>query len=488
MPFMEEQKPDIFLCHNRADKPWVKELAARLEAESIDGTATGRPIRVFLDVWDIEKGENIVSRLGEELGSGAYVAVVMSPEFFASDWTRLEWTDVVSRDPTNKTGRLLPIRLRDSSLDGSQRVAFPAPFNALNHFDFRSKMHFEGEFENLLRRIRNLPPPRGRTARPRYSSGTARTIRSSSGSESAEAVDEILVSNLVPLTSIPPPVYLAKTPLKSLSELPAQPDLDRITVMLWEGKLVTFADLEDPECTLNAYIDPYEIQRIEFNECVDDQGRVNLWLALANKSLRRALHKKGIGQDEKGRFYFLPDPDDDDRVITISGQRPREVAAKKQHHATDQEFWVHYCANIKFRVFASSPFLRILPSYSFTHDGVRSLDNKQAGRFRVIWGGKQDSATVLRQLLFWLSFMSNGYEEWDLETGGNPIRMTVMPATATTRVGVAIDHVSIKALVKEVSNDELGVVADSADFAVIDEDDENGTDELDENDDGEESQ
>jgi len=53
----------VFLCHNRADKEWVRELGVRLEAESIDGTLNGRRIRVFFDEWDIEKGENIVTRL-----------------------------------------------------------------------------------------------------------------------------------------------------------------------------------------------------------------------------------------------------------------------------------------------------------------------------------------------------------------------------------------------------------------------------------------
>src|SRR3984957_17614202 len=159
MPAMTDAKPDIFLCHNSADKDWVIHLAERLEAESIDATEDGRRIRVFLDAWDIEKGENIVARLGTELATGAFVAAVMSPEFFGSDWTKLEWTDIVARDPTNASGKLLPLQVRDASLAAKTRVAFPAPFNALRHFDFRSEARFEVEFQDLLRRIRKLPLP-----------------------------------------------------------------------------------------------------------------------------------------------------------------------------------------------------------------------------------------------------------------------------------------------------------------------------------------
>jgi hypothetical protein len=165
----------------------------------------------------------------------------------------------------------------------------------------------------------------------------------------------------------------------------------------------------------------------------------------------------------------------------VPGQRPREVAAKKRHHTTGEDFWVHYSAKIQFRAFGAEPFLRILPSYAFTHDGQRALDSKQAGRFRVIWGGKQDSATVLRQILFWGLYMSDGHEEWSIETGGAPFRLSVMPATAALQVGVRLDHVSIKALVDPVA-EELTEVAASADVEEVNEDEDADTNESEEED------
>lgn len=475
------QEPDVFLCHNGTDKPWVKELGARLEAESIDGTPTGRRIRVFLDDWDILGGENLVLRLGKELASGAFVAVTMSLEFFESNWTAFEWTDIVARDPANRAGKLLPLRRRDLSLDGKRRVQFPAPFNALSYYDFRSSAHFEPEFERLLSRIRNLPPPRGRAVRARYSSGAVPAPVQPASVEAAETVDEILVSNLSPLTAAPPALYRAKTSLKSLSEIPADSGFEDTTLHLVGEDLTTFADLQDPACAINAFIDPYTIERLEFASCLGNTGRLNEWLTLANKSLGRALRQKELAQDDKRRFFFPPGQDGQDRIITVPGQRPREVAAKKRHHTTGEDFWVHYCASLRFRVFGSDPFLRILPSYTFTQDGVKSLDSKQAGRFRVIWGGRQDSATVLRQVLFWLLFMSEGHEEWSIPTGGAPLRLSVMPATVAAQVGVRLDHVSIKALVDPVT-DELSEVAASAGIEETGGDDDAETDENDEED------
>jgi len=478
---MDAEKADVFLCHNRVDKPWVKELGARLEAESVDGLPTGRRIRVFLDGWDIQGGENIVLRLAEELASGAFVAVVMSPEFFDSSWTQFEWTDAVARDPANTAGRLLPLRRRDVSLEGARRIVFPAPFNALGYFDFRSDAHFEPEFERLLSRIRNIPLPRGRAVRARYSSAISQVAIPPASTETADVVDEILVSNLAPLTSAPPALFRAKTTLKTLSDIPPNAGFEATTLRLVGQHLTTFADLQDPECGINAFIDPYTVERLDFESCVNITDRLNEWLALANKSLGRTLRHRDLAQDDKGRYFFPPGPDGGDRIIMVPGQRPREVAAKKRHHTTGEDFWVHYSAKIQFRAFGAEPFLRILPSYAFTHDGQRALDSKQAGRFRVIWGGKQDSATVLRQILFWGLYMSDGHEEWSIETGGAPFRLSVMPATAALQVGVRLDHVSIKALVDPVA-EELTEVAASADVEEVNEDEDADTNESEEED------
>lgn len=481
---MNTLEHDIFLCHNGTDKDWVVGLAERLEAESIDGTEEGRRIRVFLDVWDVEKGENIVLRLGQELVSGSFVAAVMSPEFFGSNWTRFEWTDIVARDPVNTRGRLLPLRLRDISLDGATRISFPPPFNALRHFDFRAEAHFEREFQDLLRRIRGHPLPRGRQLPSRYSSSVSLPVAQPSNIETAEAVSEILLSNLFPLVGNLPPLYVAAATIASLSELPTEAGFESHTLKIWSGKVVTFSDLEDPECLLNRIIDPHTIQRMDFPKCAGDQDLTNMWLALANKHVASTLRQKGITVDEKGRFYFQRDPKQDIRYVKIGSAKRRAVAAKKKHHASGEEFWVHYSATIKFRVIGKLPFLRLLPSYGFTQDGIVALGHKQASRFRVMWSGKQDSATVLRQLLFWLQFMADGHEECILETGGTPLRISVIPASTDTQVGIASDHIQIKALMEGSTDEELATVLDTAEFGGNEAEDRKADDSQDE--DGEE--
>lgn len=58
---------DVFLCHNAADKDWVRGLAEQIESETLDGLTTGRQLRTFFDGWDIDVGQNVLERINRGL-------------------------------------------------------------------------------------------------------------------------------------------------------------------------------------------------------------------------------------------------------------------------------------------------------------------------------------------------------------------------------------------------------------------------------------
>ncbi len=47
-------KYDLFLSHNNADKNWTQYLANRIEQD-----ASGPPLNIFFDEWDIAPGDDI---------------------------------------------------------------------------------------------------------------------------------------------------------------------------------------------------------------------------------------------------------------------------------------------------------------------------------------------------------------------------------------------------------------------------------------------
>ena len=145
---------DVFISYNRADETWTRELATRLEREKLNGEVDSRTLNVFFAPWDIDAGENILNRINDGLSKARFVAIVMSPEFFNSDWTNLEWTHLVAADPVNRKRRIIPILYRSESLkDKTERIEPPAPFRVLNWIDFRNPHEFEAQFHKLVFRI-----------------------------------------------------------------------------------------------------------------------------------------------------------------------------------------------------------------------------------------------------------------------------------------------------------------------------------------------
>jgi hypothetical protein len=113
---------DAYICYNAADLEWVTRLAEQLESETIDGAANSRRLNVFFDKWDIGAGQSIIDRMNNGMNSARHVITVLSPEFLKADWPRFEWKHIVAQDPNNSRGRLIPILLRDRSLEGTHRI------------------------------------------------------------------------------------------------------------------------------------------------------------------------------------------------------------------------------------------------------------------------------------------------------------------------------------------------------------------------------
>jgi hypothetical protein len=242
---VQESVLDLFLCHNGADKVWVRHLAEQLESETFEGTAEGRKLRVFLDEWDIEPGENVVLRLSDGLQRARYVAVVISPGMVKAPWPALEWTDIVAGDPTNRQRRIIPVFLRDGTEDGGERIELPPPFKALRWLDFRDKAQYKRSYQQLIRKVRDLPPARGRPRNSLASFASPATPISAIEPETPAAPDrihEVILGNLLPAESFPATRWSAPTTARKAEHV-----FERVkecpAFELKEERLYAFSDL-----------------------------------------------------------------------------------------------------------------------------------------------------------------------------------------------------------------------------------------------------
>ena len=95
---------DFFISYNQADKGWAEWIAWQLEAAGF---------QVVIQAWDFRKGGNFVLDMQRAVETARRTVIVLSPDFLSSRFTAPEWAAAFAQDPTGRSGRLLPVRVRD---------------------------------------------------------------------------------------------------------------------------------------------------------------------------------------------------------------------------------------------------------------------------------------------------------------------------------------------------------------------------------------
>jgi hypothetical protein len=129
---------DIFLCHTGADKPWVEELAERIEMVWYQD----RHLGVVFDKWDFSKGKNVVLEIDDHIDKCRFTGVVVSRAALAAEWPTMERTIAVWSDPSGRQGRVIPLIIDNVDLPPSLRIR--------NWIDFRDPSRYEESFLALI--------------------------------------------------------------------------------------------------------------------------------------------------------------------------------------------------------------------------------------------------------------------------------------------------------------------------------------------------
>lgn len=94
---------DLFICHSRSDKRFVRRLAADLSILGID---------VWFDEWELQVGDSLHERIGDAVRDSAYLAIVLSPSSVESRWCRAELDEALSREKQTGKKVVLPLLYR----------------------------------------------------------------------------------------------------------------------------------------------------------------------------------------------------------------------------------------------------------------------------------------------------------------------------------------------------------------------------------------
>ena len=98
---------NFFISYNHQDTAWAEWIAWHLERS---GYST------VIQAWDFKAGSNFVLEMDEGLKQAQQVIAVLSPHYFASQFTPTEWTAKFAGDPRGL--KIVPVRVQQVQLTG----------------------------------------------------------------------------------------------------------------------------------------------------------------------------------------------------------------------------------------------------------------------------------------------------------------------------------------------------------------------------------
>ena len=471
---------DLLLSHNSKDKAVVREIAAAIEAEKFNG----RNLTVWFDEAEIRPGESIPGKVTEGLEKSRFIGVVMTPAYFESKsgWTDAEWHSVLHTDPDNRRARLIPLLVTDCPF-------VPYLLRHLKAIDLRADRFSEG-LKHLLAILRDEPLPRPVMHRGQLITPAGKIERATLIAERAvpdadpDVRTETLYCNLLPIERLPRYVYTAeiandlmrindkgesiappKNRIKQViraAQEAAQVEPERRFMpafRLFEDRLVTFHDLEDPEGVLAPVIDENTIEVIDIPSFVRDEDLRKIAISLLNMAISRHLGRAGLVIDEEklGRFFF-PDREGQARVITWTPRKNKATRTVAKPVVKDDRvlFWRNLGAYVKVIFLANNLYIQILPTWVITTDGHSPATGPDIGRKVIKWTGPERNLQILFHIRFWTSILRRGMKgPISIRAGDQSVEVATAPAHVQLPFGIAQDQKDLMRLL----DDEAPVIA-----------------------------
>ena len=426
---------DLFLCYNKVNKDWVRDLATSIESEKHND----RKLKVFFDEWDIKPGSNIVTELDKALSKSRFVGVVLSPEMLQAEWPTMEWTIAVHEDPSGRQGKVIPIWLGNCDI--------PAPLKIRNVLDCRNSRESKKSYSKLVSVIKNKPLPRG-------SSDSSETIQSMISDKfllgQPDEMNEQLVSNLFPVTYFPR--YIWSGPIGTLTHKDVFKHLRKkikgITpvFLIKEKRLYSFWNLNYDNCPFKELLVAINIEKESIKPWISNTDKNNWLIELFNAALRGHCWDLNLRYDRNHSRFFFPPLGGEDRTEswhTGKRQSTRKITARHTKGKSKQIFWAHRALQAKFMNINNDLYLQLVPVWAFTSDGQTPLTGKEVGSFSTKWTAKEYNLSVFYNIRFWSSLLAKKSSKISMRLGNEKLDVDITPSVIELPVGIDGDYYPI---------------------------------------------
>ncbi|WP_407561104.1 toll/interleukin-1 receptor domain-containing protein [Streptomyces sp. 184] len=134
---------DAFISYSDADSAWAETLYRRLRRFRMGD----RAVSLFYAPHTITAGQSIPRFLSEGLNDSRCMLAVVTPEWLASEWTRLEHEISLWSDPGAVAQRLIPLLVKE--------VTLPPALARLKYVDFRDPDTFQAGLRQTVDALRS---------------------------------------------------------------------------------------------------------------------------------------------------------------------------------------------------------------------------------------------------------------------------------------------------------------------------------------------
>lgn len=426
---------DAFISFNKADLKFAEKLVKRIEKESING----EPIKVFFAEWDIEFGENILLRIEKAEPSSHFIIPIMSPDWLKSDWTTLERVIPVHDDPAGLKARMIPIMRRSCEPPPSMRI--------LRWLNFETDSNFERESKKLVGRIqgKTLRETLGKDRR-----SSAYTGQIDYESLTADVQEEEIASNIFTVVKIPANINVALSTIKTRND---------IWSILGKGanpppfafdeekhQIFSFASLKNTQYRFGQLCLEPTCRTVPTKSALsggDARWIIDLLNRAMTRHMREDIHMTyDYRSTTKKTFFPLEKGEDETRNANwkVGTKEYTRFLVKKAKLANP--YYVHRSCKATFTQMGDWLFLKVLPGWHFTKDGIfEPVPPLQMASLSSRWMNMQRNHSVLDDVRFWVSVLSEGTEEIRLPLGDDlEVNIATTPAFATTDRGIEGDY------------------------------------------------
>ncbi len=430
---------DLFISYKSADRDFALELAAAVEKESY----RGRPLKVFIDEWDIRPGEDIVGRIEHALASSRFVGLVLSPEYLQADWPTAEKNAAIFRDPSGRLGFVIPLMYRKCTL--------PPLLSFRKYIDFTDGNLKRG-MPRLLAILRNEPLARegqNPLQAPISMSDTeiaARLLASASPDE----IPEPLYSNLFRVIRFPSLIWSAPTEFRGLGDLHAYFE-GRVVPphIIWEKRLYTFADLGNPNHPFLGVVEQFDIASESTETWLKEREKTHRLVWLLNDCIRARTAQLRMSFDKVGRKYFFDEGVLKDTSLLPYGKgRPKGLLFDYTTGTPPRGYKAFRALRARFLLVGEGAFLLLESGWVFKNAASQFIGGRRTIALNARFTSSQKNGTNLSEVRFWAWLLSTEKDLIAFDTSGEPLDVDGRPVVATVPVGVYGDRVKLKEVVE----------------------------------------